>query len=67
MAPDGPWKRTHPLVSRFSVVSCAEGCDPSPFWHGPVHTGWDHDEERALTEFVAGVLDGRLVPSAVTA
>jgi hypothetical protein len=65
-APDRPWIRTHPLVSRFSVVACAEVCDPSPFWHGPVHVGWDHAEERALTKFVADVLDGRLVPRTTT-
>nr|WP_024127722.1 competence protein CoiA family protein [Streptomyces sp. F12]AHE40486.1 Competence coiA family protein [Streptomyces sp. F12] len=64
--PDGPWNRTHPLVSRFSVVACPEVCDPSPFWHGPVHAGWDHDEERTLTEFVADVLSGRLVPRRLT-
>ncbi|MGW8702348.1 competence protein CoiA family protein [Streptomyces eurythermus] len=65
-APDRPWKRTQPLVSRFSVVPCGEVCDPRPFWHGPVHAGWDHDEERLLTEFVADVLDGRLVPRTFT-
>jgi hypothetical protein len=65
-APDGPWNRMHPLVRRFSVVPCAEVCDPSPFWHGPVHAGWDHGEERALTGFVADVLHGRLVPRTLT-
>lgn len=65
-APDGPWNRLHPIVSRFSVVACAEVCDPSPFWHGPVHAGWDHGEERGLTEFIADVLNGRLVPRTLT-
>ncbi|MFI1075959.1 competence protein CoiA family protein [Streptomyces puniciscabiei] len=65
-APDGPWSRLHPLVSRFSIVACAEVCDPSPFWHGPVHAGWDHGAERDLTEFVADVLNGRLVPRTLT-
>ncbi|MGQ4390322.1 hypothetical protein [Streptomyces sp. SAS_270] len=53
-------------MSSFSVVACAEVCDPSPFWHGPVHVGWDHGEERDLTEFVADVLHGRLVPRTTT-
>ncbi|MEU6184164.1 competence protein CoiA family protein [Streptomyces coeruleorubidus] len=65
-ASDGPWSRLHPLVSRFSVVACSEVCDPSPAWHGPVHAGWDHGEERALDEFVAEVLHGRLVPKTNT-
>lgn len=65
-APDGPWSRLYPLVSRFSAVACAEVCDPSPFWHSPVHAGWDYGEERELTQFVADVLHGRLVPRTTT-
>ncbi|MFH0246441.1 competence protein CoiA family protein [Streptomyces sp. HK10] len=65
-APDRPWSRLHPLVSRFSVVSCGEVCDPSPPWHSPVHAGWDRGEERALTEFIADALNGRLVPRTTT-
>ncbi|MFF8392677.1 competence protein CoiA family protein [Streptomyces sp. NPDC016172] len=60
--PDGPWSRLHPLVSRFSVVACAEVCDPRPFWHGAVHAGWGHGEERNVPQFVAAVLRGLLVP-----
>ena len=63
--PDGPFSRLHPLVRRFSVVACAEVCDPSPFWHGPIHAGWDHGEERA-PRFVAAVLHGHLVPRTAT-
>ncbi|GAA4027263.1 competence protein CoiA family protein [Streptomyces plumbiresistens] len=62
----GPWSRLHPLVSRFNVEACAEVCDPSPFWHAPVHAGWSHGEERVLAEFVADVLHGRLVPRTIT-
>jgi Competence protein CoiA-like family len=65
-APDGPWSQLHPLVSSFSAVACAEVCDPRPFWHSPVHAGWDHRQERDLTQFVADVLHGRLVPRTAT-
>jgi competence protein CoiA len=65
-APDGQWNRLHPLVSRFSAVACTEVCDPRPFWHSPVHAGWGHREELDLTQFVADVLHGRLVPRTVT-
>ncbi|MFF7098109.1 hypothetical protein ACFY9A_37845 [Streptomyces rubradiris] len=65
-APGGLWKPTYPLVSRLTVVACGEVCDPSPFWHSPVHAGWDHKEKRLLTEFVADVLVGRLVPITFT-
>ncbi|KUO15922.1 competence protein CoiA family protein [Streptomyces dysideae] len=64
--PDGPWIRLHPLVRRFSVVACAEVCDPSPFWHGPVHASWDHGEERDLPQFVDALLYSRLVPRTAT-
>ncbi|MEU0250779.1 competence protein CoiA family protein [Streptomyces sp. NPDC006235] len=64
--PDGPWNRLHPLVSRFSVVACSEVCDPSPFWHGLFHAGWDHGEAREVPQFVADVLHGRLVPRTLT-
>ncbi|MER6787927.1 competence protein CoiA family protein [Streptomyces sp. NPDC000658] len=65
-APDGPFSRLHPLVSRFSAVACAEVCDPRPFWHSPIHAGWDHSEERDLAQFVADALHGRLVPKTAT-
>ncbi|MEU6355215.1 hypothetical protein ABZ896_38880 [Streptomyces sp. NPDC047072] len=53
-------------MRRFSVVACAEACDPSPFWHGPVPAGWDHGEERDVSQFVDAVLHGRLVPRTAT-
>ncbi|MEU6511477.1 competence protein CoiA family protein [Streptomyces sp. NPDC046942] len=46
--PHAPWTRTHPLVSSFSVVSCAEVCGPQRPWHNPEHAGWSGGEERAL-------------------
>ncbi|MFI1203571.1 competence protein CoiA [Streptomyces sp. NPDC020883] len=60
--PQDPWVRTHERVSRFSVVSCAEICDPRPAWHNDYHTSWIASAELSLGEFVAGVLHGRLVP-----
>nr|WP_268255530.1 competence protein CoiA family protein [Streptomyces spectabilis] len=60
-APHGPWTRTHPIVSSFSIESCAEVCDPQPPWHGPEHANWSFSEERDLPEFIADVLHKRLI------
>ncbi|MGI5401488.1 competence protein CoiA family protein [Streptomyces sp. CA-135486] len=65
--PQSLWTRTRVCASRFSVVACAEICQPSPFWHSPYHAGWEHGPELGLAEFVADVLHGRLLPRKTTA
>ncbi|MEU6673777.1 hypothetical protein [Streptomyces sp. NPDC046925] len=50
------------MASCSCTAADEEACDPSPFWHSPVHEGWEHGEEREVPRFVDAVLHGLSSP-----